>query len=189
MKDLSIVSNHPIVGKRVFETDDEIWVFNKKGTELPRYDVVFQVHTPEVFIPLHHDWLKENTKYPVYMLEKYPEIPMAVEYPFREVIALTDKVTIGVQTKRPLHFLPFSVCLAIALAIYQERPKIKVWGVELHHKTEYFIQRNGFAFWTGFAAGRGIELEIHGSENIFKNNVYPLSISEYIETKLSDLTV
>lgn len=185
MRPLSIVSNHPYVDDRPFKTDDEIWVFNKRGTELPRFDVLFQLHTPGIWRDLHGEWLKHNTTVPVYMLEKYPEVPMAIEYPIREVMELTKNVKIGVEELNPFLFNPFSVTLAMALAILQNRPKITLWRIELHRKSEYWKQRNAFSFWTGLAAGRGIELEIRGSEDIFAVDMYMFSIAEYLENKLA----
>jgi hypothetical protein len=186
MKALSIVGNHPRTDKRVFDTDDEIWVFNARGTVHPRFDVLFQVHLPEVWRPLHGEWLYLNHTVPVYMLEKYPDVPMAIADPIRDAINLLSNVTHGIDKQEPLHYLPFSLTLAMALAVLQNRPLVKLWGIELHRSTEYWIQRNSYAFWTGFMAGKGIKLEIHGSKDIFNNSIYPLSISNYIEDRLKE---
>jgi len=50
----------------------------------------------------------------------------------------------------------------------QNRPKISIYGIELRSGTEYWKQRECFAFWNGFAGGRGIELEIRCADDIFK---------------------
>ena len=101
------------------------------------------------------NWLRDNRKVPVFMREVHPEIPMSVRYPFEEVHQ-------GLFTS--------SVCWAIALAIFEGWPKIRVFGVELTDK-EYQGQAAGFAYWKGYADGIGIELNIE-CESVFNVPLY-----------------
>lgn len=150
---LTICGNNSTVHKHpVFQSDDEIWVMNGKGCTLPRYDRVFQMHLPcDWGGQWSQRWLRENTKIPVFMREVHSDIPMSQRYPFEEVFGMLEKTNVKPITS--------TICWAMALAILENRPEIRVVGIEMQDK-EYIEQKDGFAFWIGFAAGRGLKLEV-----------------------------
>lgn len=152
----------------------EIWGFNEHLPAYPRFDVGFQIHTHEVMSggEAHKNWLRVMEK-PVYMREKYEEYPTSIAYPFEDVFNLTRHILQGTSAVKPLKFLTSSVPYAIALAILQNRPRIEVYGVEMSSDVkEYTYQREGFAFWIGFAGGKGIPLLVHCGNSIFDKPIY-----------------
>ena len=167
---LAIVGNHSSVQKhKVFESDAAIWVMNGKGCTLPRYDLVFQMHQPcDWGGGWANRWLRDNTTVPVYMRNQYPDVPMAVPYPFARVFGMLEKVK---HHARRLRFHTGTPSYAVALAILQGYKKIEMLGVEMNER-EYTEQQASFAFWVGFAGGRGIELEINCASNIFDKPLY-----------------
>jgi hypothetical protein len=181
MKPVALVGNHP--GTRdnapFGNPDVDIWTFNHRGIEFPRVDLLFQLHPKRVFssiTPDHYEWLKQNTKIPVCMQARFPEIPMCTVYPFEEARDLVGNVhqeVNGVDWTPDRGYATSSVPLAIALAILQNRPKILMYGIEMEDNTEYFGQRECFMFWAGFAASRGILLDIHGADWMFEREFYP----------------
>lgn len=176
MKPVAILGRHHATYDLIpFEDDSiELWAFNNPGTKFRRIDVLFQMHPPHGYenVDGHLEWLRSNKTIPVYMREQRDDIPMCRVYPFDEIFALTKNVLQGTSDLDPLKFFTSTVPTAIALAVLQNRPKILVYGIELKNKTEYWKQRDCFTFWIGFAAGRGIDLEIHCANDIFKKDLY-----------------
>lgn len=161
---VAIVGSHPRTrGDFDFtRTDCDVWLFNeaisnKGNTWAKRADAIFQMHIPVIWQNPnnrndsgHYGWLKTQTEVPIiYMQEAYPDVPRAVKYPLEDVRALLNG--------SPDHFLSSSVPQAIALAVLQGYKRIEVYGVAMETNTEYRWQREGVAFWRGFAMGRGID--------------------------------
>jgi hypothetical protein len=155
-----ILGSHPRTRKDFdfARTDCDVWVFNEATSNktFPRVDAVFQMHVEAIWRnpqnrndPGHYDWLKTQTKTPVYMQEVYADVPASVRYPLEDVRALLNG--------DPAHFLASSVPMAIALACLKGYKRIEVYGVAMETNTEYQWQRESVAFWKGFAMGRGIE--------------------------------
>lgn len=161
---VSIIGSHPRT-REAFDwtrTDCDIWLFNeaisnKGNVWAKRADAIFQMHIPTIWRNPknrndngHHDWLKNQTEVAtIYMQEQYTDVPASVRYPLEDVLALL--------ANPQEHFLSSSVPQAIALAILQGYKRIEVWGVAMETNTEYRWQREGVAFWMGFAKGRGID--------------------------------
>ncbi len=150
----------------------EIWAFNSGAMSMQRIDVAFQIHTRESIAEeskKYNLWLR-SCGIPIYMKNKYDDIPSSVAFPYEEVLALTDHVRL--HGKR-LEYFTSTPSLSIGLAILQNRPKIQFYGIGLvANPAEYKYQRECFAFWTGYAAGRGIELEINCADDIFDKPIY-----------------
>lgn len=149
----------------------DIWAFNHPGTKFKRITALFQMHLRQDYetIDGHLEWLRNNKTIPVYMREYRDDIPMCVVYPFDEVFALTEHM---ICQKEKLRFFTSTPAGAVALAVLQNRPSIDFYGHELRMKTEYYKQRESFAFWVGFAGGRGIDINLHCAERIFKKDLY-----------------
>jgi len=137
----------------------EIWSLNNafmKG--FPRLDAVFDPHPIEhIKHPSYikgrpnHDrieWLRTNTKIPVYMQQAYDEVPMSRRYPIEEVIEiLGDKDD-----------LTSTFALMMAYAILQEYDRIYVYGFNMGVEYEYRYQLPGGRAMVRFAKARGIEV-------------------------------
>lgn len=167
MKEIvAIVGSHPKtrLDYDFTRTDCDVWVFNEalsspSETWCPHADAVFQMHVPTIWKnpnnrndKNHYTWLNTQTVTPVYMQEKYPDVPMSVRYPLNEIFA---------DLKFNKRYITSSVAYALALAAHLRYKKIEVYGVEMETDTEYRHQRDGVTFWLGVALGRGIEVEAH----------------------------
>ena len=185
MKDtVAIIGSHPRTrGNFDFNrTDADVWVFNEalKSPWCKRADAVFQMHDPIIWRsstnrndPNHYNWLK-NTTVPVYMQEKYEDVPASIKFPLNELIA--DLF----GDYKPIPYITSSVAYALALAVYLKYKKIEVYGVEMETNTEYGHQRIGVAFWVGIAIGRGIEIDFH-SDSILNAPLYGYDGSSRID--------
>jgi len=190
---VAIVGSHPYTCDYA-PWDDEsvhIWGFNKHAMGMKRLSACFQMHTPKIYMEKYGEdyvkWLQGGIGVPLYM--RYPEasFPDAVEYPVEKIYSLTDHVLQG-QDKgfseksldlQPLRYFTSSITYAVSLAILLEYKKILVYGVEMHTRFDWYYQRENFMFWIGFAAGQGINLEIHCANGMFRQPLYETGFSQY----------
>ena len=154
----------------------DVWAFNAGAMHYP-ITASFQMHQyPYVrdegnHIAEYHAWLR-NLKTPVYMRDPRDEFPTAVLYPFEEIYAMVAHIRQGLTKLTNIKYFTSTVAYAIALAVLQGRPRIDVYNIELTGKTEYEKQRECYLFWIGFAAGKGIALDIYCGDGIFKKPLY-----------------
>lgn len=174
MKPIAIISNNPRVQDLVLPEDVEVWGMNIRAMNKARVDVVIDIH-PLEYIRQNSgeeylDWLKNLTK-PLYMQEKY--FPNATVYPYEEVFNLTKHIQ---HNGKDLKFLTSTVAMVIAFAVLQNPPRIDLYGFEFLDRFEYIEQREAYCFWVGFAGGRGIPLEIQGSNSFFDAPIYGVGL-------------
>jgi len=144
----------------------ELWslVWGYKYTELPRIDRLYELHPVWVYAEsnrpvyaklIEHDtWLRTNELIPVYGLERRSEWPMSNRYPIERVEELLGSWEHSGARGR---MFTSSFDYMIAHAVLDGYQRIEIYGAEMSTGTEYAYQREGFAFWAGFCAGRGIE--------------------------------
>jgi hypothetical protein len=160
--------------------DVDIWGFNMHSMSMKRITASFEIHTKELFEQRGKEflsWLQDKIT-PTYMREHYLEYPTSIAYPYDDIFEMTSHILQGREKLEPLKLLGSSVDYAIALAILQNRPKIFLYGIELvgdrtfGNVNEYKYQRDSFMFWSGFAGGRGIKMEIYCADNLFRKEIY-----------------
>jgi hypothetical protein len=153
-------------------TDCEIWALNEMLSQsnpnerwIQRADAIFQLHAPPIWRnpgnrtdPGHYEWLKTQMEVPVYMQERYDDVPMSVKYPLDEVKAFL----LSNFNVKDVFSSTLSYCMALAIHLGYEQ--IETYGIELGTESEYFHQREGFTFWAGLAVGRGIRTKIHTTQ-------------------------
>lgn len=129
----------------------EIWGCSPANKDLPRVDVWFELHNPEVKIREGlADWMAWLSKQPnVYMQKVSPDFPTAKEYPLRPMI-----------TKWGRYWWTSQLAYMIALAIEQNPKVIGIYGVDMAANTEYNQQRLACQFFIMEAAKLGIDLVI-----------------------------
>lgn len=161
----------------------DIWQINEAaGKSNTRANAIFQMHTPGVYKdpnnqtdPNHFQWLQGIHGLSVYMQDVDPEVPESKRYPLEDAKKLTEKVLQKGKNDRelrPVELFTFTGTYMIALAILMGYTRIMIYGIDLIHTEEYRYQRESFAFWVGFAGGRGVELEIYGGDSIWKKPLY-----------------
>ena len=175
-KKLAIVGAHPRTRDEApwNDKDFDIWAFNEALSVEPekrwikRADLVFQLHLPAIWRnplnrndPRHLEWLHNQREVPVYMIEKYEEVPMAVKYPFDEIREkLLSSFTVASEKGRK-DFYTSTVAFSTALGLYMGYEEIHWFGIELEVQAEYMFQRDSACFWAGVAAGRGVKFVVH----------------------------
>jgi len=158
-------------------SDFEIWTLNEaykllatKNIPAGRINRWFEVHnlnSPSKNNQEHRNFLREcQNKMPLYVNEKYEDLPNAILYPRKEIKEYFNQNFIqnnGVGAA----FTEFSNSISwmVALAIYEGFEEIWITGVDMAQKDEYAWQRSSATGFIMFAAGKGIKVCIpHGSE-------------------------
>ena len=154
----------------------EVWAINESlGPKFSDKDGVpfihrwtrwFQLHTPDIFDRPenwndegHPAWLRslpgpDSPDYkPLYMIDKYPDIPASVKYP---IDAIKEKLELDGRTT----FFSATVPHLISFALYLDAKAIMLRGVEAASETEYGNERDSLSFWLGFAKGYGAKIDL-----------------------------
>ena len=162
------------------DPDLDIWVFNEScsKTWCKRADAVIQMHQDTIWKnPMnrgdkeHGAWLMSGDTPPIYMLEKYPEVPNAIKYPKDEIVeTLIPSLTVDSERGRK-DFFTSTIAYAQALGIYLGYKEIHTYGIELADEDEYREQQPAAMFWVGVAVGRGVKWVSHS--NMFDAPLYP----------------
>jgi hypothetical protein len=111
--------------------------------------------------PDYWPWLQQDHGRPIYMQEVDGRVPNSTRYPLEEILSLV-----------PYRYLRSSPAMALALAIYLGYEEIQLYGSELTSNTEYAYQATNYAFWIGFAHGRGIDLKLNCWQDEFNQRIY-----------------
>lgn len=172
---LAIIGSHKVTrGDYRPRPGFDVWVFNEavsRGEDFAKdATAVFQMHLPVIWRnprnrndPRHYDWLKSQAALDIWMIDKFEDVPRSRRYPLDDVLAM-----LGPEWAD--HFLTSSPAQAIALGILLGYKKIEIYGVVMESNTEYQFQRDGVAFWMGFAKGRGVDLSF--SSDTYRGPVY-----------------
>lgn len=120
---------------------------------------------------------------PVYMVEKYKDIPNSVRFPIEEMISEFDPLHRNLEwvNKQFQHsadldwngYFTNTVSYMIALAIHDGYEEIGVWGVDMatgqgFQGGEYAVQRPSCEYYLGVAQGRGIKITIPDEADLLK---------------------
>lgn len=176
MKKLAIVGAEPQTRDNAPWDDSsfDIWAISNWAAAdwMKRCDAVIEIHKPELYQnhpkdPIYWNWLK-TTKTPVYMQLWDENVPASIEYPLREVLAMLPMKVKGLAA-RPLNS---SIAFALGLAILKGYKDIDLYGIEMAASSEYRSQQPIFSFWVGFAAGRGVNLNINCTHKLFVQPLY-----------------
>ena len=98
--------------------------------------------------PYYAKWLVKNTV-PIYMQQKYPEVPASIEYPKRRILQ-------EFGDSRP--YFTNHVAWMIALAFTMDVTTIGLFGVNYAIQSEYVMQRASCEYWLGRAQERGLKI-------------------------------
>ena len=156
--------------EQVLQLDTQ--VFELFGlNELYRYMPVekfsrwFELH-PRSEVDKDKDHLEALKKFPipVYMQEKYPDIPSSVRFPKEEVERDLPRMSyMGLG-----EYKTSSPAWMLGLALKERFKKIHMYGVDMAQDTEYQEQRNCCEFLLGVAAGRKIEIYLPPTSDLLK---------------------
>jgi hypothetical protein len=159
----------------------EIWTLNDLCRSVPRWNRTFETHPRDYVIG--NAWMRNETqveggaywKYlcgippspdpkggTIYTLERYPEMPASVAYPFEEVEAAysTPHGESVYLTSTPAQML--------ALALLEEFQEIHLYGIDLIAQEEYQEQRPCMEYYVGLGRGQGRRIVIPKQSAICK---------------------
>lgn len=142
----------------------------------------FQIHSKDRFLMQKRDedhwkWLQAQTKFPIYTIEAFPEVPMSVPYPKDEIIAEFGD------------YFTNSVSWMLALAIYERPKEIHLYGVEMALSDEYMYQRPSVEYYIGLARGLGIKVFLPDRCDLLKSTtLYGYQDHSTVKLKLREQT-
>lgn len=171
---LAIVGSHP-KGREGIPYDDpnvDIMLFNEaplRVEKYPRWSLALQIHGEDVYAqennwvnPKYWGWLQEAHGKPIYMQTVDARVPDSVEYPLDAILGMI-----------PYRYLRSSPAMGLALGIYLGYPEIQLYGSELTSNTEYTYQATNYAFWIGFAHGKGVDLKLNcWQDEFYEQGIY-----------------
>ncbi len=153
-----------------------------------RIDRWFQIHKEEDWSrltntsdPQHLDWLMNEHNFPIYMQEKYSQVPNSKKLPkdalnemFFSNLYTTDDEGKEVEWLSYVEdgFYTSSFAFMMAMAVYEGFERIEVWGFNMGTQSEYGAQATGGTFWMSAAMNRGIDVLIAGSSPFMRLPVY-----------------
>ncbi len=177
MNKLAIVGAEPKTRDKAPYDDPsyDIWFISDWANSdwAKRFTASIEIHLPKIYEnhprdPKYYEYLK-NTTTPVYMQNVDKNIPASVEFPLEDVKKLVDNMKI---LGRGVSVWNSSVSYLLSLAIVKGYEEIDVYGVEMSNSSEYHSQQPIFAFWVGYAAGKGIKLNINCTLGLFDQPYY-----------------
>jgi hypothetical protein len=128
-------------------------------------DLLFDLHPKDLWAnpkkkawdPGYLKWLKRN-HIPIYMQERYAEVPASIRYPFETMI-----------TEFPRGYMTNQSAYMIALALMSGVTHLAVYGCHYQAKSEYWSQRGSMEYWLGVAEGRGVQVLIPPQCDLLNN--------------------
>lgn len=142
----------------------EIWGLNEEYRFhwMKRWDRWFQIHPYLDFMrkgnpndPKHPEWLRaqkplgEPKAFPIYLQEKYDDIPAAVKFPLDEI-----------ERDLGINYYCSSISYMLAMAAWLGYKEVGLYGVEMASDTEYKYQRPNGEFWIGYMMGKGVKIHL-----------------------------
>ena len=112
----------------------------------PRYSLGFEIHDDPALLAEQTPRLQEIC-IPVYLNKADPAIPLSLTYPLDKVKALVGD------------YFGSSIAYMLALAIYQHRERMDLFGVDLSEDM-YDHHRPNLEYLIGFARGRGMTVNV-----------------------------
>lgn len=164
------------------DPDFEIWGLNQLYVAFPA--IVehatrwFQIHNRQSYDQAvrdhkHHDWLAEQTAFPIYMQQLEQDVPMSIPFPWTDMI------------KEFGDYFTNSISWEIALAIKEGFEAIHIYGVDMSQDDEYSSQRPSCEYFIGLARGKGISVHVPAKSDLLKTMwVYPLEDDAKFRVKI-----
>ena len=137
----------------------EIWSCSPANRNIPRCDIWFELHNPELKnregLTEWMDWLKTKPK--VFMQRVFPEFPGAIAYPLQDMLK-----------KWGPWWWTSQISYMLALALEQQPDTIGVYGVDMAANSEYNQQRLATQFFIQRIVDSGINLVVPPESDILE---------------------
>ena len=147
-----------------YDPEFEIWGLNWPFYKIPRATRWLEMHkefqrAEDIEPERYREWLKSQTRIPVYMHRAVPEIPASTRYPKEEILEEFPPV------------FSCSVCWMLALAIREGFEEIHLYGVHAEDGSPYESQKQGISFLLGVMHGRGIRYYLPPESSLLKADI------------------
>lgn len=164
------------------DPDVEIWAMNESPMFpwMKRLDALFQMHRigavqrSNRMVPEYWQWLQQPHPFPIYMQHRFRAVPASKKYPYNEIMEELNPVR---------QFFRSSIAFALALAIFQKRERIALFGIDQASDTEYFWQRDCTTYWLGRAEGAGIQITLPDNCSLLRGKIYGYEGSDMLNRK------
>ena len=170
-KKVAIIGFAPSWREAPWGSDEyEFWCLNEFYKLIPeikefRADRWFEIHNRDSVSKAteeHQKWLKE-CPVPLYMWQKYNDLPNSVKFPRDEIIEwLKNKGCSGAG------YFTNSISWMLAFGMYEGFEEISVFGVDMANDSEYQGQRPSCEYFIGLAEGMGIKVYIPQASDLLK---------------------
>jgi len=174
------------------DPDMEVWAINQLYMSMPnmvhKATRWFQIHPKHEYEKgqrdhSHAQWLASQTNFPIYMMERTPEIPMSIRFPREQIM-----------TYFPRSYWTNTISWELALAIMEGFEEIHIYGVDMAQDdllcNEYSAQRPSCEYYIGYAEGRGIRVYLPEESDLLKAMfVYPFDDAAPFFTKIQSRRV
>ena len=178
----------------------EIWSLNEAHRQpwMKRITRWFQIHQKWDFTKQnnqsykeHWEWLRREHPFPIYMQEKYDEVPSSVEFPLDQISGEflynvrrgTELGGIDKDTELNKYFTS-SFAFMCSLALLEGFKNIAVFGFEMATDTEYRYQKGSTEYWLGIATAvckaRGGQLFLPKDCRLINGALYGYEVSRMI---------
>lgn len=148
------------------DKDYEIWGLNQLYRHIPRADRWFDIHSnydEHVVDGTDHIGWITNAAIPVYLNEAHPEYPTSVRFPIEKTMAFFAQVG-----HFQFDYYTSSIAYMLALAIMEGFETIAIYGVDMIAGTEYADQKPCVEYYLGYAAARGIKIELPANSALLR---------------------
>lgn len=151
---LAILGTAGSLSAAPFENDEfEMWAVAVCTTfpACKRWDLLFELHTEGYWHDKNILARLKRAKAPIYMQEKFNEVPNSIRYPIE-----------AIKQYRPYHTTSITYMLALAYHSYLAtgKPKhVALFGIHMEHREEYTEQRPCCEYWLGRMEAVGIDVE------------------------------
>lgn len=151
----------------------EVWGMNQLYRYIPRGTRWFEIHTRTQFIAdtvrdtNYLAWL-QACPLPVYMVQRFDDIPQSIEYPKAEILQQFGIDREGTGDKEG--YFASTISWQLALAILEGFETIGLWGIDLVADEEYIDQKPSASFLLGWARGLGIALRLPAKSALLRGS-------------------
>lgn len=115
--------------------------------------------------PKHWEWLQKKHPFPIFMQDKYPEVPSSVKLPIEDIYN-------EFLTPDGRRYFTSSIALIMGHLYLLGYKRIELYGFEMASNTEYYLQRPCASWMGGRLRARGIDLYVPPSGSFLSGPVY-----------------
>lgn len=121
----------------------------------------------------HHEWMAQQTDFPIYMQKVHPDIPCSVALPKDLVLSNFRR------------YFTNSISWMLAMAILEGFKTIHLYGVDMAQDSEYIYERPSVEYFLGYVEGRGIRLVLPEKSDLLKAMwLYPYEDESVMRVKI-----